>query len=265
MSITPKSSFQSTSSESSKKQRKNSDASMTDPNEYDGAPCLPKASSRLVLIPTPPRQRAIDTTGMKSKKRYSNMPAWTKTSNANDNSRETPYTFRKHEQRSLFPQKHVPVDNSVSTCSSPDPDIEVNHFLTEAGQMDSAIDSFLESTSSNGSCQSRSRSRSRSRLPVPISISPSSSGGTSTTPQRQGQGQIPIQFRSALLYTNRDQQRHSAMSNVSNIVDLQRIQDQINNSAAGGEREQRSRYRYGGCRESEGFGRISLVARPSTT
>lgn len=52
MSITPKSSFQSTSSESSKKQRKDSDASMTDPNEYDAAPCLPEVSKRLVLIPS---------------------------------------------------------------------------------------------------------------------------------------------------------------------------------------------------------------------
>lgn len=249
MSLTPKSSFQSTSSESSKNQRKNSDASMTDPNEYDPLPCLPKTSSRLVLMPTPPRQRTIDTASIRNRKRFSNMPTWTaygKVTTNTEVARETPYTFRKQEQRSLFPPKQAPMSSNPSTeCGSPDPDsdIELNHFLTEADQMDSAIDNFLESTSSNGSCRSRS-----------------GPGSGTATPQRH------LQLRPNVS-SSRDQQRHSAMSNISNIVDLQRIQDQINNAG----QDQGSRYGYGygyrqgGCREAEGFGRISLVARPSTT
>lgn len=219
---------------------------MTDPNEYDPVLCLPKTSSRLVLVPAPSRQRTIDTTAMRSKKRYSNMPTWTvygKASNTTEVARETPYTFRKHEQRNLFPPKQMTVSSNHSTeygSSDPDSDIELNHFLTEADQMDSAIDNFLESTSSNGSCRSHSRP-----------------GSGTATPQRY------LQLRPNV--SSKDQQRHSVMSNISNIVDLQRIQDQINNAG----QDQRSRYgygyRHGACREAEGFGRISLVARPSTT
>lgn len=245
MSITPKSSFQSTSSENSKmERRKNSDASMTDPNEYDGVTCCPTVSNRLVLIPTPSRQRAVDTTVMKSKKRYSNMPAWTthgKADNASDVVRDTPYTFRKHEQHSLFPPKQA-VGNANASVESgpPDSDIELNHFLTEADQMDSAIDSFVESTSSSGSCQSQSRP-----------ISPSGSGHTATS-KRQAR------LRRLL---SRDKQRHSATSTISNIVDLQRIQDQINSAS----HDHGSSCQHGLCLDNEAFGRISLVARPGMT
>lgn len=260
VSITPKSSFQSTCSESSNNQaRKNSDASMTDPNEYDGANYSAKDSSRVVLLPTPPRQRAVDTTLIKSKKRYSNMPPRAtrgKTYYEEVTARETPYTFQKHDKSNVTPPKQViPGPSTANDFNTADSEIRINHFLTEADQMDNAIDSFAQSTSSssNGSC------RSRTRLPVPVTTSPSNvTSGIAS--QRQ------MQLRSIVSAT-KEQQRYSAMSNISNIVDLQRIQDQINgvgngDHAAGMER---SAYGHGMCREMEGFGRISLVARPSTT
>lgn len=283
MSITPKSSFRSTSSESSNKQvRKNSDASMTDPNDYEGAAKPAKETGRVIILPTPPRSRAVDTTVIKSKKRYSNMPSWAYRNKATAPStvhsdpipvRESPYTFSRQD---VFTAHSSPTKFSragsrntrassrqlVSTPESSS-DIELNHFLTEADQMDNAIESFIQSTSgSTVSTISSCRSKPRTRLPI-AAASPS----------------LTI-----------SSQRYSAMSNMSNIIDLQRIQDQINavaNSlgdslgtvdadatatAVEYTSEAERSVIYGlamgaACRDEEGdgFGRISLVVSPRTT